>query len=194
MSPVPFSLIPFVSSPAEPIATLEITGTIARQSNQLTLHYALQGDLVAVVIPAPATTPARTYALWEHTCFEFFLAERGRDRYWEFNLSPSGDWNVYQLDGYRQGLCEDRSFVSLPFTVQHHPQELSLQLDVNLEAIVPANVGLEIAITAVIELAHGDIAHGDITRGDMSYWALTHAGPEADFHRRESFAIALDAS
>ncbi len=184
MPPSPFSLLPFASSPPESIAPLKITGTIARHSNQLTLHYALQGDLSTVAIPSPVEAPARTYSLWEHTCFEFFLAERGRDRYWEFNLSPSGDWNIYQLEGYRQGLREDLSFTSLPFTVRHHPQELSLQIDVNLEVIVPSSVGLEIAITAVIELAHGD----------MSYWALTHAGPEADFHRRESFAIVLDAS
>jgi hypothetical protein len=182
MTTITFSLIPFESSLHESIAHLEMTGTIARQSNQLTLNYTLQGDLATVKIPAPATTPTRTKSLWEHTCFEFFLAEQGSDRYWEFNLSPSSDWNIYQLDGYRQELREALEFTSLPFTIQHHPQELSLQLTVNLESLVSPTAILDLAVTAVIQFVNDEV----------SYWALTHVGPEADFHRRESFAIALE--
>lgn len=27
--------------------------------------------------------------------------------------------------------------------------------------------------------------------GEITYWALTHPGPQADFHRRDSFLIEL---
>ncbi len=173
-----FTLISFT-----PIAQLNFTGTITRSAHQLSLHYVLQGDLSTVVIPSPAAVPTRRFALWEHTCFEFFLALPGDDRYWEFNLSPAGDWNVYRLDGYRQGLRDETAIAALPFTVVQQPQLFSLQLDVDLHDLGLAQTHLELAITAVIEAP----AH------EFSYWALNHGGPEADFHRRDGFAIALAA-
>ena len=47
--------------------------------------------------------------------------------------------------------------------------------------IVAADRAIEVGIAAVIELAGGG----------LTYWALTHPGPEADFHRRESFRVEL---
>jgi len=38
-----------------------------------------------------------------------------------------------------------------------------------------------VAITAVLQSRDGT----------CSYWALLHPGPEADFHRREGFALRL---
>jgi hypothetical protein len=47
--------------------------------------------------------------------------------------------------------------------------------------IIPAEQALEVAISAVIKLRSGNV----------TCWALTHPGPEADFHRRDSFIIEL---
>ena len=58
---------------------------------------------------------------------------------------------------------------------------LVLALELDLDRIVPADQALEVAISAVIQ-------HGD---GEATYWALTHRGPQADFHRRDSFVIQL---
>jgi hypothetical protein len=49
------------------------------------------------------------------------------------------------------------------------------------EEIVPAGRALEAGIAAVLKLAGAGV----------SYWALTHAGPQADFHRRDSFIVQL---
>ncbi|MBW4596104.1 MAG: DOMON-like domain-containing protein [Brasilonema angustatum HA4187-MV1] len=177
MSNQTFSLQPFPS--AEPIPNLKITGNIARQANQFTIHYALLGDLKEVVIPTPSDTPARKHELWKDTCFEFFLGVKNSDRYWEFNLSPAGDWNVYRFEAYRQGMQEETAFTTLPFHVEYLSDSFTLGLDVNLDKIIAANQALEIAITTVIKY-----------RNEVSYWALTHRGTEADFHRRDSFIIA----
>ena len=174
-----FSLKPFY--PASPGLPVQITGSIARRSQGLALRYTLRGPRLELVIPGPADLPARKQGLWQETCFEFFLGIKHSPGYWEFNLSPAGHWNVYRFAGYRQGMQEERAFTSLPFRVR--PQSDSLLLDLELEAdkIVPADQALEVAMAAVLKLKGGG----------LTYWALTHGGPQADFHRRDSFIIEL---
>jgi hypothetical protein len=111
-------------------------------------------------------------------CFEFFLGLKDSDQYREFNLSPAGHWNVYCFKAYRQEMQEELAFLSLPFFVRKHSDALLLDLNLNLDMIVPAEHALEVAISAV-------------RSGNVTCWALTHPGPEADFHRRDSFIIEL---
>jgi hypothetical protein len=177
MSDQIFSLQPF---PQTPPTDLEVIGTIARRANVLTIAYSLLGDLADVEI-APAADPTRQGKLWEATCFEFFLGTKNDKHYWEFNLSPTGHWNVYSFDDYRQGLKEETAFPILPFSVQVEPDALSLALKVNLGAIVPATQALEVAIATVVKHRNGD----------RSYWALKHPGKEPDFHLRDSFTLKL---
>ena len=65
-----FSLIPFNSDTAPAIA---IDGNIEREHNQLKIKYNLKGAS-QVVVPEKSDLPTRQYDLWEHTCFEFFIA------------------------------------------------------------------------------------------------------------------------
>jgi hypothetical protein len=174
-----FSLQPFPSSQSLP--HLEITGNILRNGNQLHLDYALGGNLEEVVIAAPSDKPTRKHELWQETCFEFFLAIKKSERYWEFNLSPAGHWNVYRFDGYRQGMQEETAFTTLPFSVESKADCLAIALDIDLDIIVSADQALDVAITTVIK-------HKD---GEVNYWALTHRGTEANFHWRDSFIIEL---
>jgi hypothetical protein len=155
--------------------------TIARQANALAIRYALLGRLREVVIPEPAAVPNRQDGLWRDTCFEFFLAVRGSPPYWEFNLSPAGHWNSYRFTSYREGMRVEPVFTALPFTVETQRHALTLALELELSKIVSADPALEVAISAV--LRHMD--------GSVSYWALTHRGSQPDFHRRDSFIIAL---
>jgi hypothetical protein len=50
-----------------------------------------------------------------------------------------------------------------------------------LPAALAAVQPLELAVTAVLEQRNGLI----------SYWALQHGGPEADFHRRDGFVLRI---
>ena len=134
-----------------------------------------------MIIPPPATAPSRKFGLWEATCFEFFIGGVGDRNYWEFNLSPSGDWNVFHLDDYRQGLRDEIAFTSLPFAVDRSANSLTLKLAVDLSQIISIDRELEVSVTAVI----------NSTQAEVSYWALTHCGDEADFHLRDSFVIKI---
>jgi hypothetical protein len=174
-----FSLVPFTGTGFPP--GLEITGSVIRLSNTLCISYLLSGPVERLAIPAPADIPARENALWENTCFELFIALKGSGEYREFNLSPSGHWNVYRFEAYRQGMKEERSFDSLPFHVLKQVESFSLDLAVDLKDIFQPDQPLEIAVTAVIKSIDGE----------LSYWALTHEGPQPDFHRREGFIIEL---
>ena len=118
---------------------VEITGHLARRPAALTIGYRLQGRLADVLLPAPPAAPARRHRLWEGTCFEFFLALQEAAPYWEFNLSPAGDWNVYRFSNYRQGQAIEPAFASLPFGVHRSPETLRLTLEVDLARIVPAD-------------------------------------------------------
>ncbi|MGK7878066.1 MAG: DOMON-like domain-containing protein [Xenococcaceae cyanobacterium] len=172
-----FSLEPF--SPAGPLPYLTIAGNIARRDHTLAIRYALGGHLGSLLIPTPTDMPVRKNGLWEETCFEFFLALKNSHRYWEFNLSPAGHWNVYRFAAYRQGMQEEMAFTSLPFSVQKQSDSLLLALELDLDKIVQADQALEIAISAVIKLRDGEV----------TYWALTHPGSQADFHHRDSFIV-----
>ncbi|QOV21381.1 DOMON-like domain-containing protein [Anabaenopsis elenkinii] len=174
-----FSLLPFPSQQFLP--KIQIVGNIHRYANKLTLNYQVIGDLQQLVIPTLSDTPTRQHELWKNTCFEFFLGIKGHPQYWEFNLSPAGDWNVYHFDGYRQGMREETAFAVLPFSIQKQGDSLTLVVDLDLGQIIVIEQEIEAAITTVTEDRNSNI----------TYWALTHSGVQADFHRRDSFMIDL---
>jgi hypothetical protein len=179
IDPLPFSLQPFSND--VPAIDIQIFGKVSRQKNVLQIDYQLTGNLTGIVVPPSTETPTRRNELWQTTCFEFFLGIAEDDRYWEFNLSPSGDWNIYRFDGYRQGMKEETAFAILPFSSQIQPNLYGLSLKIDLAAIIAPKTPLDIAITAVIEDKNAII----------SYWALSHRSSEADFHQRDSFTIAI---
>ena len=172
-----FSLIPFA---VEDSPEIELIGNIERQENLLAISYKLDG-ISEVKLPQIITQPTRQFNLWEHTCFEFFLGLKGSSQYWEFNLSPTGHWNVFRFPNYRHDITEEMSFNSLPFHSARQNNSLELNLEIDLSLIVSAQQDLEVGITAVVEA----------TKAQLSYWALIHPGTEADFHRRDSFKIDL---
>ena len=175
-----FSLQPFPE--AGPVSSLKIAGEISRVSNRLAIHYELVGHLSEIVVPMPADMPVRKNTLWEETCFEFFIAAKDSSRYWEFNLSPAGHWNVFCFDAYRKGMQEDAAVISLPFSVPFFtraPCRFPWKL-IWIESFL-RDQALEVGISAVIK-------HGG---GMMRFWSLSHPGPQADFHRRDGFLIEL---
>ncbi len=173
-----FSLETFPGTGSPPF---RITGSCFRRNQIFGLTYHLLGRIEDIEVPPPADRPSRRIGLWENTCFEFFIGPRDSIRYWEFNLAPSGNWNVFRFETYRQGLFEEEAFSSLPFESRIQPDSLGVVLEFDLGIIIPAVQPLEMAISTVLK-----------TRaGDLSMWALTHPGPEVDFHRRDGFIIKL---
>jgi hypothetical protein len=173
-----YTLQPFSLDDA--LCDIYIEGTLQRQATTLAIHFELS-DLESIASIGSKALPARKHDLWQETCFEFFLGAQNSERYWEFNLSPAGHWNIYRFDGYRQGMQDELAWDRLPFEVQQHSGIVTLDLALDLSPIAIAQQKLELAIAAVIKLK----------TGATSYWALTHCAPQADFHRRKSFTIKL---
>lgn len=172
-----FELVPFTPIPFD----LRITGAITvEEQKYLQINYLLTGDLDCIDIPSPSTQPTRKDDLWENTCLEFFLGVENSPRYWEFNLAPCGDWNIYRFDDYRQGMQTETSVTQLPITVDQSPTRFELSLTVDLSfAAIAVGTAIDVAITTVIKSQDADI----------TYWALTHPGQAADFHLRDGFIL-----
>jgi hypothetical protein len=179
MEKIKFHLNPW---PDPILPDIEITGTIERKADNLAVGYHISGSLREIEIPGSKNNPERRIGLWEHTCLEFFIGEPGLSRYWEFNLSPSGDWNVFRFEHYREGLYEEMAFPELPFKAgQESSNNFNLNLEWGLEKIFEPGRALEMAISAVIENKSG--------MGSM--WALSHPKSGPDFHHRKGFLIRL---
>jgi hypothetical protein len=155
-----------------------------RPGGGLHLCYALIADLSRLLIPGPMP-PQMADGLWQHTCFEAFVALADDSRYHEFNFSPSGQWAAYAFDSYR---------VRRPWTAQRTPNIKIEQTDtrLRLEADIAAvdlppnerNFPYRLGLTAVIETVNQD----------RSYWALHHPGTHPDFHQREGFIQSFTVS
>ena len=185
-TPQAFRLVPF--DPAAAPARVQLEGDLQRTDGLLHLRYRLGDPSGAIRIPPADPAPARRDGLWSRTCLELFLAVPGEAAYWEFNLSPSGDWNVYRLSGYRQGLAAEQAVVALPFAVERRGDGVELELAFELAPLVADDQPLQVAVTAVLE-QHAPA--GDSGEGPLSFWALGHPGPEADFHDRAGFLLRI---
>lgn len=174
-------LRPFAAEPAAAAFALEARARW--RQGQLELHYRLQGPLEQLVLAAASPAPRRCDGLWQSTCFEAFVGRLGEAAYWELNLSPSGDWNLYRFDGYRRGGREEAAIQHIPCRWQQSAQQLELELSLPGEGwLATADPQLEVALTTVLE--HRQMG--------CQYWALRHCAGEPDFHQRASF-VALEA-
>lgn len=186
-----FALQPFGNGVVE-LAGIRIEGWLQRQESHLNLSFELHGPDrddpssrdQSILWPPAGGDPVRRDGLWQHTCLEWFIARRGEAAYWEFNLAPNGDWNVYTLADYRQGLRADPHYGALPLLTFSDEQGGN---DFRVRAPLPAALAaaqpgaLELAVTTVVEQRNGA----------LSYWALHHGGAEADFHRRDGFRLRI---
>ncbi|MGB3672502.1 MAG: DOMON-like domain-containing protein [Phormidesmis sp.] len=192
-----FTLVPFAPLPER--IDLTVTGTSTREGTQLSLSYLMAGDLDAVVLPTLSSTHARQDRLWEQTCFEVFWAlgaeKSDEDPYWELNFSPTGAWNVFALEGYRQGRTEAMDAADLPFTVSHSSEGLRLDVSVDLGALLSSEASDQLASAqlapAQVQWRLGIGVVMVLGSGEETFWAIAHPGPTADFHRSDSFTLLL---
>ncbi len=156
-----------------------------------------------VLVPKPDADdrrgPQRRDGLWQHTCFEAFVGVLGSEAYWEFNLAPSGDWNVYRFAGYRDGQSPETAYGPLPLTVigpRAAPPAADCRLtaprallELDLRCSLPPLLQERLQAGSILELGLTAVLEG--RDGELSYWALTHPGPEPDFHDRRGWSLRL---
>jgi hypothetical protein len=174
-----FELVPF---PDLEIPDIKITGNVFRDGNLLTVQYSLSGKIEQVLFPNVHPRPGRKDKLWLVTCFEFFLALPGQPQYWEFNLSPAGDWNAFHMDAYRRiGFRQEESIQNPEIKLANDIDCFKLDATIDLDPIFTSETKIQAAVTSVIQTR----------QGHETYWALVHPQPQADFHLRESFLLTL---
>jgi hypothetical protein len=175
------ALVPHPDHPAPAVRGVRVE--VTRTPDALALTYALDGDLDAIRVPAPAA-PAIVHGLWEHTCFEAFVAADGAAAYHEMNLAPSGAWAAFAFRGYRDGGPLDDAALAPGIAVRREVGRLLLDARVPLARLWPAYPAarLRVALTAVVEAVDGS----------RSFWALRHPAGRPDFHHRDGFALVLE--
>ena len=173
-----------ICHPATPCSAInDINVEIEADSEgNLHLHYQLTGDLSRIRIPAPQPALA-VDGLWQHTCFEAFIAVENEKSYCEFNFSPSGQYAGYAFSGYR---------IKSEWSQAKAPQIIFTRTDdgCTLQAMIAraelpdktAEKPFRLGLSAVVELLDGR----------QSYWALHHPVEHPDFHHRDGLILTLN--
>lgn len=178
----------------------------------LELRYTLEGDIDGLLIPAQ-TAPCPADKLWQHTCFEAFVAggderahtlpaepdvrgERalaedgfrngfsaGRVGYYELNFSPSTEWAIYRFSAYREGMTAVEPARPPHICVRREADRLALEAVVDLERLSGLRDGPGLRLSLTAVI--------EDTRHRLSYWALAHPSGKPDFHHAAGFALVL---
>src|SRR5205814_10732274 len=72
----------------QPVSGIAVEVRLAAAT--LVCNYSLHGDIARVRVSG-AGAGHRAHGLWQHTCFEAFIAAQGAAAYYEFNFSPTLD-------------------------------------------------------------------------------------------------------
>jgi hypothetical protein len=172
-------LSPHPSTPPGPVR--ELRASVRREGDTLLLQYRLEGDLDSILLPHQAM-PRRADNLWKHSCFEAFLGGGGIPSYREYNFSPSGNWAIYDFDGYRSGMRSDPWVVVPVIMTRRDAGSLVVDVTVDIRWMPTAMAARpRLGVTTVIE----DKA------GVLSYWSLRHPSEKPDFHHADGFLLEL---
>ena len=164
-------------------AVRRIEASVSRSTaDVLAVTYRLYGDLDRLRVP-PWHSPRICERLWEHTCFEMFVARPDASAYHELNFAPSGAWAAYAFARYREASPLAHASLAPQIAVCRDEGRFELEASIRLEGLSPdyARAPLALGLSAVVEDGEGG----------LSYWALAHLGSKPDFHHRGSFSLTI---
>ncbi|MCB1961391.1 MAG: DOMON-like domain-containing protein [Rhodocyclaceae bacterium] len=163
---------------------VSVSASVTRQEDGgLALDYRASAPAGALRVPL-LRLAAPADQLWQHTCFELFVAVAGASAYREFNFSPSRQWAVYDFDAYRQPSDTAPPRWSADLRVDPQEDGVTLRVTIPPPLLPDESSALQIGLSAVLEHA------GEA----LSYWALRHPAAKPDFHHREGFSLMLPAA
>lgn len=169
--------------PTDAVTGIDVTVDYLSAS-KLRLHYKLVGAIDQLLLPEPRL-PERTDDLWQQTCFEAFISAPDDPTYLEVNLSPSTQWAVYAFESYREGMSDPE--LDVPPLIESTISADSLELTATIGLSDPLAVDatrLDLGLTAVILEKNGR----------KSFWALSHAAGNPDFHNRDCFLHHIETA
>lgn len=140
------------------------------------IAYELKGNIAEIVIPDIKTNPERLNKLWEQTCFEFFIGEKSKNNYYEVNLSPSKDWNVFAFDDYRKGKRDEIAVKQVKITIKKTNKTFKLSTSLDFSELINSKE-IMLGISAMIYKKSEK----------KQYWAIKHSGDKPDFHTKEHY-------
>jgi len=145
------------------------------------MSYRVHGEIPRIRVPAPSP-PRINIRLWQHTCFEAFIAVQGRSAYHEFNFAPSGEWAVYAFSAYRDGGPLADETLRPDINVRSTDTLLELDAAIALDAIsaMHPRAALRIGLSAIVE-----------ADDRLSYWGLSHPAAKPDFHNPDGFVLLI---
>jgi hypothetical protein len=172
-------LEPFAAATGRP--PFVVTAAVRRDPGKLIFRLAIRG--AGLVVPEPGKAGrGRRDGLWRRTCAELFLGAAGRPGYLEWNLSPSGDWNLYRFDDYRAGGRPEPAVTEAAPRVTRTGDELVVEADLPLDLLGLDEGPLEVGVCAVLQAADGSLTH----------WSLAHPAARPDFHDRRGFVLWME--
>jgi hypothetical protein len=171
--------------PATPAhAVCDLRASVERsRDGALDVAFRLAAVVSRIRLPAPGPTQPGS-RLWEHTCFELFVATDEGPAYHEFNLAPSREWAIYAFRDYRDASTAPCDLLAPAISVASTEEIVELTARLWLPRRPPSqnSVPLRVGLAAVIE----DDA------GARSYWALRHPREKPDFHHPDSFVLRIE--
>jgi len=179
---IKFQLHPFSEN------TTQVSGVISRYGSELNLNLQLS-PASTLVLPTTEEASKRRVGLWQETCVEIFLKNQQSTEYLEYNLSPSGDWNLFFFKDYR--VAYRGELFELPMTeVPGITHSLSSEGLWRFDALVPLpktipwtkSVGqLEVGLSFVMKTQESG----------PHYFSLEHLKEKPDFHDPASFKLRI---
>jgi hypothetical protein len=161
----------------------DIRVSVSRSAHDLlALTFRVNGEVTRIRVPPPCR-PRIAHQLWEHTCFEAFVAVDGARAYQELNFAPSGEWAGYAFAAYREVASLADETLAPCLAVRRAADRIELDAELDLGRLLPdqPRAPLRLGLSAVIEAADGT----------LSYWSLRHAPGKPDFHHADAFALRL---
>lgn len=158
----------------------QLKGLLQKTGRELFIKSDIIGPLEQIILPKPSGEASQTLNLWENTCFEVFIGASKTNRYWEWNLSPNLNWNLFQFKDYRNN--ENESLEGWSHRAERLLSKNHFQLKLELELPPPlTDLPLEVGIAYVLHHKQEGLSH----------WAIQHLSRRADFHNRGSFLLKI---
>ena len=167
-----------------PDVVRDLRASVGRpRAGMLDIGFRLAGEISRIRLPAPGAVRPGT-RLWEHTCFEVFVAREREPAYHELNVAPSREWAVHAFRAYRDAAAGPCALPAPDVAVRRSDELIELDARVSLLHLSPsyAEARLRIGLCAVVETDDGR----------RSYWAIRHSSDKPDFHHADAFALWLE--